>query len=489
MVNTTIYVDPNVPDDSGDGSIDSPFKSLATAIGRVPPFPPKPGAPGQLDTSVSATIMLARGNYDPNGQGLAGAIRYTDKRITFVGQALLNQSPDPPTHGVWLAPSFTDGGAYVEVERLNCAISPQTYNAVIICRDAYVEAWGSCNPLFLLSGTPLTARMGAKIIGPGPVGTIIGEDAGITACYVGAAVELTSCALNGGVLELANGNGASLLSGCVFNNTGVKTAHALTLNSCIFNTAVTFATTGSGSVITDMISYARGLRAGCNFPAATIIVDPNGTELQPPALVAAGAGVNSTGDLALGYPSNAPGDLFIAQVNCAGASVPVTPAGWTLQFSKANAGITEYVYTRNARSTGGETGTVTWSTATENAPHQGVVYSFRNVAASAYIESETDFISTDGTGHGPTVTPLGPGRLACVFFSSNYDGPKAEPIAGNTGGTWQVRFNHYSGIGALIQLQTAALAANTAVSGGSCSLGGDSFKVAGIAFALIGAAA
>jgi hypothetical protein len=489
MANTTIYVDPSVADDSGDGSMARPFKYLATAVLAVPEFPM--GQDGHLDTTVGGTIMLARGLYNPADAAGNQWVYYQNKRITFIGQALYNESPDPPTHEVFVAPSFTDGGGYVEFQKTNCGVQPMTSDGgllSVVGRDAFVEAWGMLPANYFLSGNPKTTRMGQKVHFLGPIGSIHASDALIDADPFGGSVDLTACLLEAEQLVLSNASGASFLNRCTFNNGAVTTAHPLTLTACLFLRPVTFATTGAGSIITDYLTYVRGLAVGSTFPAATTILDQCVSTQLMPTFVAAGAGVNSTGDLTLSYPDNAAGDLFIAQLNCAGGtSVPNTPSGWTLQYSKANAGIVGYVYTRVARSTGGEAGTVTWSMPTDGAPKQGSIYSFRNVATSSFIESETDFSNTLGVGQGPTITPAGSGRLACVFFASNYDAPLTDPITGNTGGTWQFRFAQYSGIYALLQLQTAELTANTTISGGSCSLGGGTFKVAGIAFALVGA--
>jgi len=501
MANVTLYAAPGVPNDTGDGSIASPF-SLTTAIDNVPSYPIVNGVP---DMTVSGTILLARGDYAIPG---GGWIPYTDKRIAFIGQALWNESPDPPTHNVFVQPYFTTGGGYIEFQRTNCAVQPVTLGSPggapvsIVGHDAYIEAFGTDSPNYFLSGSPQTTRMGQKVNTPGTVGSVHATNAGVTVGpgpFLGN-VDITTSFLVGDLLALPSADGASTLSGCTFvpwsGTMVVTTAHPLTLNACFFDPspgtaepgAVIFETTGAGSIITDLLTYRRCLAAGGSFPTGTVILDQCVDTRVMPSLVAAGTGVNSLGNLTLSYPENAAGDLFVAQLNCAGgASVPATPSGWTLQYSKANAGIVGYVYTRDARSTGNETGSVTWSMATEGAPKQGSIYSFRNVATSSFIESETDFISTDGVGHGPTVTPAGSGRLACVFFASNHDAPLTDPITGNTGGTWAFRFAQYSGISALLQLQTAELSSNTAVSGGSCSLGGGSLKVAGIAFALVGA--
>ena len=214
--------------------------------------------------------------------------------------------------------------------------------------------------------------------------------------------------------------------------------------------------------------------------------------IQPPAFATAGTGSNSTTSPTPDYPANVSGQQFWMQVTTLGlTSAPSTPAGWSLIYGPDTTGtIRQYVYSRDARATGSDSGTVTVTIAAGNSTNMARIYAISGVTASVtsngYAENETTTASTDGTCPGPTVAPKGYGRLAVAFVSVNDDSGMGV-ITGATGGTWgEAVAEHTSGLGAGMQLQIARLPNPAPISGGTATVGQAGRNVICRAFALVG---
>ena len=203
-----------------------------------------------------------------------------------------------------------------------------------------------------------------------------------------------------------------------------------------------------------------------------------------PSFVAAGAGVNAFNDLDLEYPSVAAGMVFFAQVYSQLGESSGAPDGWVLVHEFTDGAVTQYVYRRTARSTGSDSGTVTFSM-TLGDPNQGRIYAFEDVALADFIESIDDTYTTNGSADGPTVAPNGPARLAVAFVSSNNGVTGMAAFTGESGGDWtEAVAEQTSGNGPGIQLQTAPLAAGGTISGGTAAV--DGVRAIVIGFALAG---
>jgi hypothetical protein len=171
-----------------------------------------------------------------------------------------------------------------------------------------------------------------------------------------------------------------------------------------------------------------------------------------------------------------------------GIQAPVTPAGWTLVpgMPGIHGIVYNYLYTRNARTTDGETGSQTFTIAAGNGFNIGRIYRFRNVEdVGTFIESISTSGNDTGTITGPTITPTGAGRLG-VIFSTAFADTVATVITGETGGTWIDKAQWASAALETLDLQTVALEPSVAVAGGSGTIGGGTVAVQSVAFALIG---
>lgn len=213
------------------------------------------------------------------------------------------------------------------------------------------------------------------------------------------------------------------------------------------------------------------------------------SRLFQPFLVGNGGGVNSTSDLVLPYGPNETGDLFRIFLNVLGSSVPVTPAGCFLVDSSVVGGVGEYIYDRALRSSGSEVGNLTVTIALDpGIPHQGVILTYRNVRLGDYTEALSQGTAA-GAGPtsiaGPTIAAAGPGRLGCLYTGSNNNATPATVVTGQTGATWIDRFQWDSGLGALMDVQSAALGNAFTVTGGTMSMPGS--RAVSLANALIGA--
>jgi hypothetical protein len=211
-----------------------------------------------------------------------------------------------------------------------------------------------------------------------------------------------------------------------------------------------------------------------------------------PAFVAAGAGVDvaTSGTLAVPYPSSpVAGYLYVIQLMArANTTNPAALAGWTLQYGPdTNLNPSQWIYTRDARATGSESGAVSLTTGNANM-WCSRMYAFSNVATSAFLESATTVNGSVGTCGGPSITTLGAHRLLVAFYGIDNNVAMA-PNSGASGGTWSEAVAEYAsaaGSNGAIQLQTLTLATAAAVSGGSSNFGGGSDDSICRAFALIG---
>lgn len=200
-----------------------------------------------------------------------------------------------------------------------------------------------------------------------------------------------------------------------------------------------------------------------------------------PSWIAAGAGENTASNPTPAYGTNESGDLFVLHVYCNTGSAS-TPSGWTLVQSATDGTVTNYVFTRDTRSTGSESGTV--AVTGTGFPIQARIHTFRNVATSSFTESVTTATSATSTLNMPTVTASGNARLAVACIGCNSDAGMGD-ATGESGGDWaEVTAEFTSGLGAGAQTQTASLSGGGSVSGGSMTHGGT--RAVCVAFALVG---
>ncbi len=453
----------------GTGSDEQPFSTAAAAIAAA-------GAGVGTYTRI---------NFCPGSYGGEGALNYTDKRLHVVGQSRFNQSGSTVVDGLELRPTnSTPGGPHMilEVERMNVNVIAQSDGVIGFAENAYVE--GLSDGVHFMSWDCVGD---SSVMRFSPLGTTNGQFTGFGSGVVGSfndTVFLTSCRTTGFVEMVNAGSDRSVFDECLIEHS-VTSAHPLDIWEATFPIDGSAIVITCGTCRTDLASYARGVIAGVTWPATVVIVDTN-VRLQP-FVAADGGGVNSGGNLVLPYGTNLLADQFIAHVTCIGATVPATPAGWTLQSNVASGGVHLYVYTRNTPSAGGEAGTVTWTIGAGNLPNQGVIYSVRNVAATAFVEGITTGTAA-GAGPtalgGPSVTAGGAGRLAMCFIAANGGATVAAAITGQTGGTWADKYDFVSGLGGLSNLQTAPLADGATVAGGTVSVPGT--LVARVSFAVVG---
>jgi hypothetical protein len=207
-----------------------------------------------------------------------------------------------------------------------------------------------------------------------------------------------------------------------------------------------------------------------------------------PSWIAAGTADNTgTTGSTPAYGTNEAGDLFVLVV--AGRVTAVdTPTGWTkiTPSGTAQGGRAVYYFTRDTRSSGGETGTVAVTlTATSQI---STIHTFRDVALD-FIEDMTEGgRATNGAAvDGLQVDAGGIRRLAVIVFG-NGDESTWSSLAGESGGDWTLRAQGTSGTGsnASYCLQTAALNSGGTISGGSSTPTPDANEYASVAFALVG---
>jgi len=201
-----------------------------------------------------------------------------------------------------------------------------------------------------------------------------------------------------------------------------------------------------------------------------------------PSWIDAGAGANALSNPTPDYPAtNAAGDLFVLHVYCNTGSAS-TPSGWTLQNSSTDGVVITYVFTRDTRSAGSESGTLA-VTGTGSAI-QARIHAYRNVATSAFVTGGATATSGSSTLSMPTVVAGGNARLAVSFIGCNSDSGMGSST-GESGGDWVESVAELtSGLGCGMQNQHAALATGGTLSGGSMSHGGS--RAVCVAFALVG---
>lgn len=200
-----------------------------------------------------------------------------------------------------------------------------------------------------------------------------------------------------------------------------------------------------------------------------------------PSVRAADAGTNASSNPTPAYPTNVAGDLFLMHVYCNTGAASV-PSGWTQIGTAADGVVTTYVFRRDARSTGSESGTV--AVTGTGSPIQARIYSIQDVATSSFVESVQTATSGTSTLNMPTVTAGGNARRAfcCIGCNSNAGMASA---TGESGGDWiEIAAELTSGLGAASHGQSAALSSGGAVSGGSMTHNGT--RAVAVAFALVG---
>src|SRR5687768_2902350 len=147
------------------------------------------------------------------------------------------------------------------------------------------------------------------------------------------------------------------------------------------------------------------------------------------------------------YGTNVAGDLFVMVV-AGRLTACTTPAGWTLQVGPNDqSGRRCYIFTRDTRSAGSESGTVS-VTLTANSQISSI-HTFRDVATSSFVEDASTGGSA-GNGNGPlppAVTSADVHRLA-LFACGDGTGAGIHPASiSATGGTWTRRWQAASGTG------------------------------------------
>lgn len=199
--------------------------------------------------------------------------------------------------------------------------------------------------------------------------------------------------------------------------------------------------------------------------------------------------VGASGDTgaAPAYGTNASGDLFV-MCSAGRITAHTTPSGWTARGGgvEGASGRGVFLFTRDTRSTGSESGTVTISAT--GGSYTTTIHTFRNVATSSFVEDE----STTGSianGSGPlmpSITAGGNFRLAVAFVGDGNQITYLDDISGESGGTWVLRATAQTGTGSNSSygLYTADLASGGTISGGAGAVTIDEHHVRG--FALVG---
>lgn len=187
--------------------------------------------------------------------------------------------------------------------------------------------------------------------------------------------------------------------------------------------------------------------------------------------------------------TNIAGDRFLLHAVVRNETVPLGAiAGWTLKDGPDTVGpIGQYYLSRDAPSTGSESGSVTLTDLAGNSII-AAIHTFRDW--SGVIEAMTsggESASPDRqTVEALSVAAGGNHRLACTLVGVSNNDNTIAAFTGESGGDWAENF--YAGTAAGSdceqQLQTAALDAGGTISGGSCSNSDDEYVIH--AFALVG---
>lgn len=209
-----------------------------------------------------------------------------------------------------------------------------------------------------------------------------------------------------------------------------------------------------------------------------------------PEWIAVGtADTTGTASVAPGYGTNIAGDTFVMIVS-GRITAFTTPTGWTLQGGgNDQAGRRVYILTRNTRSTGGESGTVT-VTLTGNSVI-ATIHTWRGVATSSFIEDVTNAGSAanGSTLTAPTIDAGGNARVA-MFVSASGSQITYIEVTGESGGDWRLRhqLNTATGSNCDYALYTADLPVGGTISGGTATIAGiDEHSI--VSLALVGDAA
>lgn len=433
---------------NGNGSEGAPYDTLRAAVDAAPTRDISP-----------AVINLGMGDWFDGSP-----IPYTDKRLCVRGAFILNESPDPPTHGVHLQPlSSDDSNLELEIIRTNSNVSPKSQGIVVLLQDAHCECVGDG----VNFGTWINCGSSAVPNRLSTLGTQQSAFSGVNYGLVGAV--LSTFEMIQGIIFVGCTTGTGYVQSSEFRDS-VFCSGLLEIYNSRF-TIPNLIVTGN-PVRTDLATYARGVDAGVTWPAATEIVDLN-VQLQP-FVAAVGAGANGAGSANAALGSNEVDDVFVYLVNSLGGAAPTLPAGWTLQAQEATGGIFTQLWTRDAPSTGGEVGNVL-ATGVGGLPTQGVILTMRNVQLTGgYVESVGTTTTTGASPlavAGATVAATGKGRTALMVTGSN-DATAGGLCTGQTGGVWANVTDFASGLGANINVQSTALADSGTVTGGTYSVTG-----------------
>ncbi len=228
--------------------------------------------------------------------------------------------------------------------------------------------------------------------------------------------------------------------------------------------------------------------------AATVARKKNagggGGATNTPSFVAAGTSVPGigSGTIAPGYPGSlAAGDLFILHAQIFQEVAPPTPpAGWTAAPSSpfTDGSCKVYVWTCDTRATGSESGTV--NVGVNSTASEVRMSAWRDVATSSFIESANTQGGNETTCTGPSLTAGGNARLGVLFLSTVGAG-SAGAVSGNSGGTWNERYETNFG-NMILQCQDIDFSSGGSCSGGTTSYSGGfgDLGAAQLAFCLIG---
>jgi hypothetical protein len=237
-----------------------------------------------------------------------------------------------------------------------------------------------------------------------------------------------------------------------------------------------------------------GISSPAQFIAALTVtppVEPVASSALPtmPEWIAVGtADTAGTSSATPAYGTNQAGDLFVMIVS-GRISAFTTPTGWTLQGGpNEQAGRRVYILTRDARSSGGESGTVT-VTLTANS-QVSTIHTIRGAALASFIEDVTNggSAANGGTLSAPTIDAGGNARLA-LFASASGSQVTYIEVTGESGGDWRLRAQANSGTGSNCDqgLYSADMPVGGSVSGGTASIAGiDEHSLVGLA--LVGVA-
>jgi hypothetical protein len=208
-----------------------------------------------------------------------------------------------------------------------------------------------------------------------------------------------------------------------------------------------------------------------------------------PTFGAAGSGVFSTAALSVPYPpSVTSGQLLLLQIGTRSASAVTTPSGWTLlhfdQHPISNP--RQHIFWKVAAGT--ETGSLPVPVAATTSVNAGRMYSFSGVRTAPFTEASVAFNGTGGDLTSPSLTTLGPNRIAVCFVALD-NIPAMNPFVGETGGDWVEAVPEFAADAVQnfsLQLQIAPLPTTGTITSGTATFGGGTDDSVARAFALIG---